>query len=228
MTAPGLQRAILVVATTGFGNNSITFGNGDGDNVTDHGTGATITNNTINFGNGNGDYVSVAGSSSNNKITLGNGQNDSVTLGPNVTNQGGDYIATGTGAGDSVIVGPHTTADTFAFALGTGGSAYTTISGNPYSLGNSAQIGDHVAVNGGQLGNTLVNVTTVSPADTMATFISHDIGTPKAGDTYIGNNGTDTFIYTDTQTGQKGAIEVVGVFGGSIENHLLTLLATAV
>ena len=223
----GTTAGDFVVATTGIGNNSIAFGNGGGDNVTDHGTGATLTNNTINFGNGNDDYVMVAGPSGYNKITLGNGQNDSVTLGPNVTNQGGDYIATGTGAGDSVIVGPHTTADTFAFALGTGASAYTTISGNPYTSGNSAQICDQIAVNGGQLGNTLVNVNTVSPGDTMATFISHDVGTPIAGHTYIGNNGIDTFIYTDTQTGQKGAIEVVGVFGGSIENHVLTLLATA-
>jgi hypothetical protein len=46
------------------------------------------------------------------------------------------------------------------------------------------------------------------------------------GDTYMGNNGIDTLIFTDTQKGQTGALEIAGVFSGrnsTISNHVLTL-----
>ena len=78
------------------------------------------------------------------QTTLGNGNNDAVTLG---SGHGGDYIATGRGSGDTVTVGASfLPPDTFAFALGTNGTNFTTVSG--------ATAGDHVVVNGGQLGNT--------------------------------------------------------------------------
>ena len=195
--------------------NKITFGDGVGDYVAVlNPSGGNISGNVITFGNGDGDYV-LGGGSSNNKITFGNGNSDSVTLG---SGAGGDYIATGTGSGDTVTVGAHTSADTFAFALGTNGTYFTTVSG-----AQGSPSGDHVVVNGGRLGNTLVSEGTLSPGTTLGSFISSVVVTPTPGDTYVGNNGTDTFIYTDTQTGHTGAIELVGVFNASIANHVLTL-----
>jgi hypothetical protein len=164
--------------------------------------------------------VQVFGPSSNNKITLGNGQNDSVTLGPTSTSPGGDVLATGTGAGDTVTVGAHTDADTFAFALGTSGANFTTVSG--------AAAGDHVVVNGGQLGNTLLSGATADT--TLATYIK-SLGPLTKGDTYVGfintSSAHDTFIVTDTASGQTGAIELTGVAfeHSTLANHVLTLHA---
>jgi hypothetical protein len=118
----------------------ITFGTGDGDFVSVAGD---LSGNTIRFGNGNNDYVTnvftsptpFSGLSSNNTIIMGNGTGDSVTLGGSILlpSGGGDTIVTGTGL-DTVTVGTHTNADTFGIALGTGvviGSSanYTTVTG---------------------------------------------------------------------------------------------------
>src|SRR4029077_15358633 len=92
-------------------------------------------------------FASFAGLSSNNKITMGNGNNDSVTLGVGVPSAGGDSIITGTGLGDTVQVGTHNHADTFGFALGTNGTAFTEITG--------ARAGDQV-ISGNNLGTNVV------------------------------------------------------------------------
>ena len=150
--------------------------------------------------------------SSNNTITFGNGNGDTVALGPGA---GGDTINTGTGL-DTVIVGSHTNLDTFGFALGTNGSSFTTIFG--------AQIGDHLACNN-SLGNSLqlgINVVnSATSATTLANFIAGLVLT--SGNTYVGTNGTDTFVVTD-HNGQIGAVELVGVFAGTATAaHILTL-----
>jgi hypothetical protein len=211
-----------VSADVGGSNNTFTFGNGDNDSAEVSGLikGMGASNNTFTFGNGIADNVEVFGPSSNNKITLGNGQSDFVTLGPTSTSPGGDYIATGTGAGDQVTVGAHTDADTFAFALGTTGVNFTTVSG--------AAAGDHVVVNGGQLGNTLLS-SGVTAAPNLADYIS-SLGTLTKGDTYVAVSpltgaGPATFIVTDTASGQIGAIELTGVQfqHSTLANHVLTL-----
>jgi hypothetical protein len=184
-------------------NDRITFGNGAGDYVSTNA--ATITNNHIQMGNGTGDYVSLLGSSSNNFIGLGNGSGDAVTLG---SGAGGDRIVTGTGL-DTVTVGDHTKADFFNFALGTNGSSFTTITG--------AQIGDFL-ISGNHLGSNVVNSST--SFTTLADFIAGLVLTN--GNTYVGTNGTDTFVVTDFN-GQVGAVELVGVFSGHAFNHVLTL-----
>ena len=190
-------------------NDQITFGNGAGDNVSTNA--ATITNNHIQMGNGTGDYVSLLGSSSNNFIGLGNGSGDAVTLG---SGAGGDNIVTGTGL-DTVTVGDHRNADFFNFALNTNGSSFTTITG--------AQIRDSLSFNGNHLGSNVVNSST--SATTLADFIAGLVLTN--GNTYVGTNGTDTFVVTD-YNGQVGAVELVGVFSGhtfSAASHVLTLEA---
>jgi hypothetical protein len=189
-------------------NNIITLGNGAGDMVNADGS----DNFTITLGNGAGDTVN-GGATMNDTITLGNGKGDQVTLGPD---SGGDYIATGTGAGDTVtVVGPHTSFDTLAFALGTNGTKFTTVSG--------AAVGDHVVVNGGQLGNTLASGATTHT--TLASYISSL--TLTKGETYVGFNATadDTFVVTDTASGQTGAIELTGVAfqHSTLAHHVLTL-----
>ena len=189
-------------------NDLITFGNGAGDYVST--SGATNTNNHIQMGNGTGDYVSLLGTSGNNFISLGNGSGDAVTL---VSGAGGDSIVTGTGL-DTVTVGDHTKADFFDFALNTNGSSFTTITG--------AQIGDSL-MSGNHLGSNVVNSST--SATTLADFIAGLVLTN--GNTYVGTNGTDTFVVTD-YNGQVGAVEVVGVFSGhtfSAASHVLTLEA---
>jgi hypothetical protein len=210
-------------------NDVITFGNGAGDFVLDNGNisndiitfrdnAATtspdyvqafgnISNNTITFGNGNGDYLSVTGSSNNNTITFGNGNGDNLTV--QGSGAGGDVIVTGTGL-DTVTVGAHTNADTFGFSLGTNVSSYTTI--------NGAQVGDLVT-SGNSLGNIVSNSTNYA---TLTSFIASL--TPSNGHTYIDNNGTDTFIVTDSGS-HIGAIEIVGSFTGTVANHVLTLHA---
>ena len=197
-------------------NNTITFGGGREDFVqTDGG----VNNNTIISGNGAVDHVFGGGPSGGNKIVLGNGAGDFVTLGASVTSPGGDYIATGTGAGDTVTVGVHTKADMFAFALGTSSANFTTVSG--------AAAGDQVEVNGGQLGGAINTSFDGTSYANLAAFISA-IGAPTKGDTYLGTDGTDTFIFTDTSTGHTGAIEITGVtpFLHSAMSHgVLTLTA---
>ena len=184
-------------------NDRITFGNGAGDYVSTNA--ATNTNNHIQMGNGTGDYVSLLGTSGNNFISLGNGSGDAVTLG---SGAGGDRIVTGTGL-DTVTVGDHTKADFFNFALNTNGSSFTTITG--------AQIGDFL-ISTNHLGSNVVNSST--SASTLADFIAGLVLTN--GNTYVGTNGTDTFVVTDFN-GQVGAVELVGVFSGHAFNHVLTL-----
>ena len=189
-------------------NNEIIFGQGNNDHVNVEGD---LSGNTIRFGNGTDDSV-TADTSSNNKITMGNGNGDAVTLG---SGGGGDTINTGTGL-DTVAVGSHTNPDTFGFALGTNGSSFTTITG--------AQIGDHLTCNNAfgnslQLGINVVN--SVTSATTLANFIAGLVLT--SGNTYVGANGTDTFVVTD-HNGQIGAVELVGVFAGTATaSHVLTL-----
>ena len=189
-------------------NNDITFGHGNNDCVNIAGD---LSSNTIRFGNGTDDSV-TASNSSNNKITMGNGNGDTVTLG---SGDGGDTINTGTGL-DTVTVGSHTNPDTFGFALGTNGASFTTITG--------AQIGDHLTSEKAfglnlELGINVVN--SVTGAMTLADFIAGLVLT--SGNTYVGNNGTDTFVVTD-HSGQIGAVKLVGVFTGTAAaNHVLTL-----
>jgi hypothetical protein len=197
--------------------NTITFGNGAGDFVSVWGD---LIHNTITFGNGNNDSVtnvftspiSFAGTSSNNTITMGNGNNDSVTLGVGVTSPGGDTIVTGTGLLDTVQVDTHTNADTFGFALGTNGTAFTTITG--------ARAGDHV-ISGNNLGTNVVPEGTFGSLFDFYNFVT---GLPPTNNTtYMANNGADTFIVTDHK-GELGAVELVGVFTGSTSGtHVLTL-----
>ena len=160
------------------------------------------------MGDGTGDSVSLG--SGNNFIRLGNGSGDAVTLS---SGAGGDFIVTGTGL-DTVTVGDHTKADFFYFALGTNGSSFTTITG--------AQIGDFL-ISGNHLGSNVVNSST--SFTTLADFIAGLVLTN--GNTYVGTNGTNTFVVTD-YNGQVGAVELVGVFSGhtvSLANHVLTLEA---
>lgn len=114
-----------------------------------------------------------------------------------------------------VTVGTHTNPDTFVFALGTSGANYTTI--------NGAAAGDAVEVPGGQLGNTLVNESTTDT--TLASFIS-SLGHLTKGETYVGYNTTanETFVVTDTASGQTGAVELTEAFHNSVlANHILHL-----
>ena len=207
--------SISVTADGKVNDNTVTFGNGDGDYVSAFGD---LIHNTITFGNGSGDYVtnvfaSFAGLSSNNKITMGNGNNDSVTLGVGVTSAGGDSIVTGTGLGDTVQVGTHNNADTFGFALGTNGTAFTEITG--------ARAGDQV-ISGNNLGANVV--TEPGTFASLLDFFNFVSGLPPTNNnTYIGNNGADTFIVTDHK-GELGVVEIVGVFTGNTNGtHVLTL-----
>jgi hypothetical protein len=104
--------------------------------------------------------------------------------------------------------------------LGTTGANFTTVSG--------AAAGDHVVVNGGQLGNTLSPLSGATADTSLATYIS-SLGTLTKGDTYVGFNTSaqDTFIVTDTASGQTGAIELTGVAfqHSTLANHVLTLQA---
>ena len=128
------------------------------------------------------------------------------------------FITTGIEANDLVSVQAHTNPDTFAFALGTGvGGNFTTVSG--------AAVGDHVVVNGGQLGGTLIQASTPTSATDLATFIT-SLGPLTKGDTYAGFNqsANETFIVTDTHDGQIGGVEITGhAFAhNSIAGHVLT------
>ena len=153
-----------------------------------------LINNTITFGDGNGNSV-TAGGSHNNTITFGNGDNDSVTLGSAVRNPGGDSLTMGTGAGDTITVGFHNHADTFAFALGTGSTNFTTVTG--------AQSGDHFLLNSNGNGNALGHTLVVEQTQTadMASFIT-SLGTLTKGDTYIGYN-----VGGGSSAGGNGATE---------------------
>ena len=202
-----------IFAQTGnISNDVVSFGNGTYDMLT---AGGAISSDTITFGNGAGDYLTSDSDGGSNRISFGNGNDDLAVL--TGSSQGGDYFATGTGSGDTVSVGAHTKADIFAFALGTNGTNFTTVSG--------AAAHDQVEVNGGELGSKLVSASTGD--DTLSSFIS-SLGKLTKGDTYVGFNtaANDTFVVTDPQSGQTGAIELTGVFQHStLANHVLTLLA---
>jgi hypothetical protein len=142
---------------------------------------------------------------------MGNGDSDSVTLGVGRTSPGGDTIVTGTGKGDTVTVGTHNNPDTFGFAIGTDGSSFTTIHG--------AQPLDHVIS-----GANLQNVTNVATTATnLADFIT-SLALKPGNSTFVGTNGTDTFIVTE-QGSHIGAVELAGVaFAHStISGHELIL-----
>src|SRR5262249_1141512 len=200
---------------------TITFGNGSGDTVAADGK---LSNNTITLGNGFRDEVSIDGGSDHNTIIVGNGNFDDITLAAlSGTAIGADTIITGPGSSDTLNVAAHTNADTFGFSLGTNGTSFTTVAG--------AQTGDHVAVGNSAgvvtgsdgLGNTLVNEGSNSSWTSLALFIQA-IATQVPGDTFVGNNGIDTFVFTDTQNGQTGAVELAGVFANnSIAGQTLTL-----
>ncbi len=209
-------------------NSKIIFGDGNNDNL--HGPSVVplfgqtmLSNDTIQFGNGNGDSVSGYASGGNNTIILGNGNNDVIAL--NVrAGLGGDYLATGIGSGDVIAVSNHTHADTFAFATFSSSLQFSNTSSGTKIYG--AQSNDKIEVNGGDLGDTLVSKGTLPAGTTLSSFINSVVGDPAKGHTYIGTNGTNTFIETDTQNGHLGAIEIVGTFAHStISNHVLTLLA---
>jgi hypothetical protein len=132
-----------------------------------------------------------------------------------------------------VFVGPRANADTFGFSLGTNGSSYTTIFGaragdhvtaifnagpsaifnaGPGAIFNASILANHIAANGS------------TNAMSLAQFIS-DLGPLHSGNTYIGSNGSDTFIVTDFYS-HVGAIDIVGSFTtSSIAGHVLTLHA---
>jgi len=170
--------------------------------------------------------VETDGGSGHDLIIVGNGNNDQITL--NVASgkaTGADTIITGTGSSDTVNVAAHTNADTFGFSLGTNGTSFTKITGaqtgDQVAVGNSAGL---VLTDPNGLGNTLVNEGSNSSWTSLALFIQAIAAMP--GDTFMGNNGTDTFIFTDTANGQTGAIEIAGVFSGTnstIFNHALEL-----
>jgi len=170
--------------------------------------------------------VSIDGGSDHNTIIVGNGNFDDVTLAAlSGTAIGADTIITGTGSSDTVNVAAHTNADTFGFSLGTNGTSFTKITGaqtgDQVAVGNSAGL---VLTDPNGLGNTLVNEGSNSSWTSLALFIQAIAAMP--GDTFMGNNGTDTFIFTDTANGQTGAIELAGVFSGAnstISNHVMTL-----
>jgi hypothetical protein len=159
--------------------------------------------------------VTVGGNTDHDTIIVGNGNNDSIQLNTNFsgTATGGDTIVTGTGANDTVKVGTHTNPDTFGFAIGTDGTSFTTIFG--------AQSLDHV-ISDKNLHN-VTNVSNVLPSTaTLADFIT-SLALKPGNTTYVGNNGTDTFIVTE-QGSHIGAVELVGVFTSStISGHELIL-----
>jgi hypothetical protein len=130
---------------------------------------------------------------------------------------GGDVINTGKGANDQINVGSHFFVDTYGFALGTNGSHFTTVTG--------AVSFDKVDVNGGQLGNSLSPLSGTTTQTTLASYIK-SLGTLTPGDTYVGHNATDTFVVTDSASGQTGAIEIVGSFANFMifSPHVLTLV----
>jgi hypothetical protein len=79
--------------------------------------------------------------------------------------------------------------------------------------------------NDNALGRTLIPVN--NGATSLASFIT-DLGKLGKGDTYVGNDSTDTFVVTDTQSGKIGAIDIVGVLHptqANLVNHVLTLEA---
>jgi hypothetical protein len=185
----------------------------------------SIDHDTIALTNGDHSTVFVNGGSDHDTIIVGNGDNVQITLNAPGTAIGGDTIITGIGSSDLVSVAPHTSADTFGFSLGTNGTSFTTI--------NGGQAGDHVAVGNSAgivltdlngLGGTLVQASTT--ATDLASYIS-SLGALMNGDTYVGFNQTaqKTFIVTEAQSGQMGAVELVGhAFDhNSIAGHVLTL-----
>jgi hypothetical protein len=216
-TAFTSSASVAEVSADGAGevsNNTITFGQGNGDYVNIAGD---LSDNTITFGNGTGVSV-TASSSSNNKITMGNGNNDAVTLG---CGAGGDIIITGTGNSDTVQVGAHpiTNPDSFGFALGTGTTALsqTTVkgaqAGDQIAVGNSSGL---VLTNNGLGGNFLQKDGFVAGLSTVNDFITYlDTHGLTKGDTYTADSGGNTFIVTDTASGKIGGIEIVGIFEGS-------------
>jgi len=124
---------------------------------------------------------------------------------------------------DTVTVAAHANADTFGFSLGTDGASFTKITGA--QTGDDVAVGNHSGIVTGSdgLGNTLVNEGSNSSWTSLALFIQA-IATQVPGDTFVGNNGIDTFVFTDTQNGQTGAIEIAGVFANnSIAGQTLTL-----
>jgi hypothetical protein len=214
---------------SGLDNDKITIGGGNNDYVKSDGD---FYHNTISLRNGNNDYVIASGLSStftppggppesgytpvlgNNNITLGNGNHDTVTI---AASGGVDEISTGTGANDKINVGSHGSPDTFGFALGTNGSHFTTVTG--------ALSGDLIVESSGQLGNTLSPLSGATTDTSLASYIK-SLGTLTPGDTYVGHNAADTFVVTDTASGQTGAIEIVGVFHptqANLAGHVLTL-----
>jgi hypothetical protein len=207
--ASATTEATIDLSKANITDNQITFGNGNGDFVSAI---ADLSGNTISFGNGNNDHVSMnpsLGDSSNNTITMGNGTGDSVALN---AGDGGDTIITGKGL-DTVNVGTHTHADTFGFAKGTDGTAFTTITG--------AKAGDHI-ISDNNLGTNVINSETT--ATTLADFIASLSGNPN-GKTFVGYNDTapthETFIVSN-----HGAVELLGVaFMNSqvLTDHILTL-----
>jgi hypothetical protein len=60
---------------------------------------------------------------------------------------------------------------------------------------------------------------------TDLTGFIQDLKTLHTDHTYVGNDGSDTFIVTETQGGQIGAIDIEGVHTVGIVNHVLTLLS---
>jgi hypothetical protein len=232
---------------SGTSNDTITLGNGANDSVR-----LFVGNfDTISMGNGAGDSVNVSFEASSSKIILGNGDGDSVYA---LEIRGGNTIIVGNGTGDTVtlyarqgpggndtvvtgtgldavnILGPSHSPDTFAFALGTGGSAVsqTTVTG--------ANPGDHIAVgnskglvlNNAGLGDSLlVQKGTIAGLATVNDFINYltSHGGLTKGDTYTADNGVntfDTFVVTDTQGGQVGGIEIVGVYeNNTLAGHIL-------
>jgi hypothetical protein len=186
----------------------------------------SIDHDTITLGNGSNDLVLASGSG-HDLIIVGNGNNDQIILNFvfSGTAIGADTIITGTGSSDTVTVAAHTNADTFGFSLGTNGTSFTTVTG--------AQAGDHVAVGNSAglvltdpngLGSTLIQASTTDT--TLASFIQ-SLGALTDGHTYVGFNQTaqETFIVTETQSGQTGAVEIVGqaFANNSIAGHVLTL-----
>jgi hypothetical protein len=75
---------------------------------------------------------------------------------------------------------------------------------------------------GNALGNTLVPVT--NTATNLTGFIQ-DLGALQINHTYVGNDGSDTFIVTETLSGKIGAIDIADVHAVGIVNHVLTLLS---
>jgi hypothetical protein len=176
--------ATLFNGASGAGvTDTVTLGDGAGDNVTDNAAALATVN--ITTGNGDGDTVTTL--NSNGTIAVGSGAGDSVGVG-----DGNNTITVGNGAGDSVVVGNGTNTitvgngagDTIDF--GSGGNTITAGAGNDIFTLTAANTLSTVfgTIGGAHGGDTLKFVNGAGAVGTTITAIANQ-GTTAGFSDYV-------------------------------------------